>query len=83
MKFISLIKLFRRLLIRQANVEFNQKNISLDGCIDNVTIDMIKALYAAYHGLESDLITEWTQNDLLTEWACNVLSQIQKGLREA
>lgn len=81
MKFINLIKLFRRLLIRQANVEFKQ-GTSLDGCIDNVTIDMIKALYAAYHGIESDLITEWAQNDLLTDWACSVLGQIQKGLRE-
>lgn len=81
MKFIKLIRLFRRLLVHQANVEFKQ-GTSLDGCVDNATIDMIKALYAAYHGLESDSITEWAHNDLLTEWACSVLSQIQKGLRE-
>lgn len=79
MKFIKLIKLFRRLLVHQANVEFKQ-GTSLDGCVDNATIDMIKALYAAYHGIESVEAIE--DSDLLTEWACNVLSQIQKGLRE-
>lgn len=79
MPFIKLIKLFRRLLVHQANVEFKQ-GTSLDGCVDNATIDMIKALYAAYHGIESVEAIEGS--DLLTEWACNMLSQIQKGLRE-
>ena len=79
MKFTKLIRLFRKLLISMAKAEFKQ-NTSLDGCIDNVTVDMIKAVYAAYHGLDSVEAIE--ESDLITDWACSVLGQIQRGLAE-
>jgi len=79
MKFARLIKLFRKLLVHQAKAEFKQ-NCSMDGCIDNVTVDMIKALYAAYHGIDS--VEAINSSDLVTEWACSVLGQIQRGLAE-
>lgn len=79
MKLIRLIKLFRKLLIHQAKEELKNAT-SLDGCIDNATIDMIKALYAAYHGL--DCVEAIEDSDMITDWACGVLSQIQKGLQE-
>lgn len=79
MKFTRLIKKFRKLLIKMAKAEF-KNDVSLDGCIDNVTIDMIKAVYAAYHGLESVEAIE--DSDMITDWACSVLGQIQRGLAE-
>ena len=78
MKFTRLIKLFRRLLIRGVKTELKYAT-SLDGCIENAAIDMIKALYAAYHGL--DCAEAIGSSDMLTEWACNVLSQIQRDLQ--
>lgn len=79
MKFSRLIKKFRKLLIKMVKAEF-KSDVSLDGCIDNVTVDMIKALYAAYHGLDSVEAIE--ESDMITDWACTVLGQIQRGLAE-
>ena len=79
MNFKRLIRMFRKLLIKMVKAEF-KNDVSLDGCVDNVTVDMIKAIYAAYHGLESvDAIEE---SDMITDWACSVLGQIQRGLAE-
>ncbi len=80
MKLIRLIKLFRKLLVRQVKMELKHAT-SLDNCIENATIDMIKALYAAYHDL--NCVEAIEVSDMITEWACAVLGQIQKGLQEA
>lgn len=79
MKLSKLIKLMRKLLVRGTKHEFKYAT-SLDGCVDNVTVDMIKAVYAAYHGLGSVEAIE--DSDMLTDWACSVLGQIQRGLAE-
>ena len=71
----KLIKTFRRILTRGIKKELREST-SLDSCVDCVTVDMIKALYAAYHGLD-DIVND---SDMITEWACDVLSQIQGGL---
>lgn len=60
-------------------VEF-KNDVSLDGCVDDVTVDMIKAIYAAYHGLEN--VESIEDSDMITDWACSVLGQIQRGLAE-
>lgn len=79
MKFVKLIKVFRRILMRQVKAELKHCS-SLDGSIDNATIDILKAIYAAYHGLESVEAIE--DSDMIQEWACNTLDLIQRGLAE-
>lgn len=79
MKFKRLIRTFRKLLIKMVKVEF-KNDVSLDGCVDDVTVDMIKAIYAAYHGLEN--VESIEDSDMITDWACSVLGQIQRGLAE-
>ena len=79
MKFTRLIKLFRRILMRQVKVELKTCS-SLEGCIEDATVDMIKAVYAAYHGLDSVEAIE--DSPMIADWAGRVMDQIQRGLAE-
>ena len=79
MRFKRLIKTFRRILMWQVKAELKHCS-SLDGCIENATVDMIKAMYAAYHGLEN--VEGIQESDLITDWACNTFELIQRGLAE-
>lgn len=79
MKFKRLIKTFRKILMWQVKAELRYCS-SLDGCIENATVDMIKAVYAAYHGLEG--VGGIEESDIITDWACATFVQIQRGLAE-